>query len=483
LLFNSPIFILAFLPVTFLVYFFLTRGGLINLSKVWLVFASLFFYGYWNPIYLLLIGASIGVNFTLANRIREAQNKQGYLYTGILFNLGLLGYFKYADFFINNVNAALSTQIPELNVVLPLAISFFTFQQVAYLVDTKNGDCKESNFLSYCLFICFFPQLIAGPIVHHKEMMPQFDEAGKSRIQSRNVMLGLMIFAIGLFKKVVLADALAQYVDPVFHLSLTQEIEFTAAWLGSLAYTFQLYFDFSGYCDMAIGAALLFNIVLPINFNSPYKAVNIQDFWRRWHMTLSRWFRDYVYVKLGGNRVGKLLTLRNVFLTAFVSGIWHGAGWTFVIWGTMHGLAMVVHRLYSDHLSFSLPRWLAWALTFLFVNFAWVVFRAESLTSAMNIYAGMFNVSGVINTQFVEFYHSASHLFSAPRGFESVLGVYWVLGASAIAFWGVNSLVLSEKMAASQAKQWLLGGALSLLFFTTLISLGNKYSAFIYFNF
>lgn len=450
---------------------------------MWLVFASLFFYGYWDPVYLLLIGSSIVVNFTLANRIRETQHKQGYLYTGILFNLGLLGYFKYADFFIDNVNMALASQIPELNIVLPLAISFFTFQQVAYLVDTKNGECEESGFLSYCLFICFFPQLIAGPIVHHKEMMPQFDQTGKSRIQARNVTLGLMIFAIGLFKKVVLADALAQYVDPVFHLSLTQEVSFSAAWLGSLAYTFQLYFDFSGYCDMAIGAALLFNIVLPINFNSPYKAVNIQDFWRRWHMTLSRWFRDYVYVKLGGNRVGKLLTLRNVFLTAFVSGIWHGAGWTFVIWGAMHGLAMVVHRLYSDHLAFALPRWVAWLLTFLFVNFAWVVFRAESLTSALNIYVGMLNFSDVINIYFVEFYHSASHLFSAPQGFESVLGVYWVLAASAIAFFGVNSLVLSERMVVSQARQWLLGGALSLLLFTTLISLGNKYSAFIYFNF
>ena len=483
MLFNSPVFILAFLPITFLIYFFLTRGGFIKLSKMWLVLASLFFYGYWDPVYLLLIGSSIVVNFTLANRIRETQHKQGYLYTGILFNLGLLGYFKYADFFIDNVNMALASQIPELNIVLPLAISFFTFQQVAYLVDTKNGECEESDFLSYCLFICFFPQLIAGPIVHHKEMMPQFDQAGKSRIQARNVILGLMIFAIGLFKKVVLADALAQYVDPVFHLSLTQEVGFTAAWLGSLAYTFQLYFDFSGYCDMAIGAALLFNIVLPINFNSPYKAVNIQDFWRRWHMTLSRWFRDYVYVKLGGNRVGKLLTLRNVFLTAFVSGIWHGAGWTFVIWGAMHGLAMVVHRLYSDHLAFSLPRWVAWLLTFLFVNFAWVVFRAESLTSALNIYAGMVNFSDAINIYFVEFYHSASHLFSAPQGFESVLGVYWVLAASAIAFFGVNSLVLSERMVLSQARQWLLGGALSLLLFTTLISLGNKYSAFIYFNF
>ena len=484
MLFNSPIFILFFLPISVLVYYLINRQGLERVSKLWLVLASLFFYGYWNPAYLGLIGISILFNFGAGQFLRNGiKFRKAALSLGVMFNLGLLGYFKYADFFIANVNMVLSTEISALNIVLPLAISFFTFQQVAYLVDTYRGSCEEHDFLSYCLFVTFFPQLIAGPIVHHKEMMPQFSQTKKRGFNGNNFAVGILIFSIGLFKKVVLADSLSQYADPVFNASLTENIEFLPAWLASFAYTFQLYFDFSGYCDMAIGAALLFNIHLPDNFNSPYKALNIQDFWRRWHMTLSRWFRDYVYINLGGNRISELITLRNVFLTALVSGLWHGAGWTFVLWGAAHGSAMVVHRLYSISSPWKLPRWLAWALTFLFVNFAWVLFRAESVTSAMNIYQGMFDVSSIGFPYFVEFYQDAQHLYTAPLYFESVLGVYWVIAASAIAFGGIWGRKLAGMLWENTNRHLFFGVAISVLGFTTLVSLGNEYSAFIYFNF
>lgn len=486
MLFNSPVFILVFLPIAVTIYFLINRQGFSRLGKLWLVFASLFFYGYWNPVYLLLIGVSIIANFAIGIHLRKTA-KPGYkktvLYLGVIFNLGLLGYFKYADFFIANVNLMLSSHIPALNIVLPLAISFFTFQQIAYLVDTHRETCDEHDFLSYCLFVSFFPQLIAGPIVHHKEMMPQFNDPTKRKINLNNISLGIIIFAIGLFKKVILADSLSQYADPVFNASLSNNIDFIPAWLASFAYTFQLYFDFSGYCDMAIGAALLLNINLPINFNSPYKALNIQDFWRRWHMTLSRWFRDYVYVNLGGNRISELITLRNVFITAFVSGIWHGAGWTFVLWGTAHGLAMVVHRLYSIHSPRKLPRWIAWLTTFMFVNFAWVLFRAESLQSALNIYRGMFNFESLTYPRFIEFYQHAEHILVAPKYFESVLGVYWILLAGSIAFFGIWSNKLGEVINSSRNRHLLTGFVITILGFTTLVSMGNQYSAFIYFNF
>ncbi|WP_232360365.1 MBOAT family O-acyltransferase [Paraneptunicella aestuarii] len=484
LLFSSPVFILIFLPIAVAIYFLLNRQGYSTSGKLWLVFASLFFYGYWNPVYLLLIGVSILANFAIGNQLRSSsKHKKKILYLGIFFNLGLLGYFKYADFFIANVNWILSTQIPELNVVLPLAISFFTFQQIAYLVDTYKGTCEEHDFLSYCLFVSFFPQLIAGPIVHHKEMMPQFSDPTRSKLNLNNISMGTIIFTIGLFKKVILADSLSQYADPVFSASLTHNIDFIPAWLASFAYTFQLYFDFSGYCDMAIGAALLLNIHLPVNFHSPYKALNIQDFWRRWHMTLSRWFRDYVYINLGGNRIKEIITLRNVFLTAFVSGIWHGAGWTFVLWGTAHGLAMVIHRIYSKSSLWQLPRWLAWFSTFMFVNLAWVLFRAESLGSALNIYRGMINVDSLSYPHFIEFHQQAQNILTAPPFFESILGLYWIAIAGSIAFFGIWSNRLGEIINASDKRDLLRGLVISILGFTTLVSMGNQYSAFIYFNF
>ena len=403
MLFNSYEFIFAFLPITFFIYFYLNSKRLTVASKGFLVFASLFFYSWWNIAYLPLILISMLFNYVVGNSLAKAsfENKKGLnksfskksiLIFGIVANLSLLGYFKYADFFIANFNLVSSSNVNLLHLVLPLAISFFTFQQIAYLVDSYRGETKEYDFLNYALFVTFFPQLIAGPIVHHKEMMPQFASKWNMVKRYKNIALGLFIFSIGLFKKVVIADTFAVWATAGFDTADT--LNLIEAWATSLSYTFQLYFDFSGYTDMAIGIALLFNIKLPINFNSPYKATNIQDFWRRWHITLSRFLRDYVYIPLGGNKKGSFRTYSNLLATFVIGGLWHGAGWTFVFWGFLHGLALIIHRVWTN-LGFKMNTILAWFITFNFVNIAWIFFRAKEWDDAIKVLKGMFGMSGL----------------------------------------------------------------------------------------
>lgn len=401
MLFNSPIYIFLFLPLVFFVYFTLNQWKFIIIGKVWLVSASLFFYGYWNPSYLLLIIASMLFNYAIGRILHrtktaeESKNRRfsrlSVLIIGLLFNLSLLGYYKYSDFFIANINTFFDSKLALLNLALPLAISFFTFQQIAYLIDSFRKDTQEYDFLNYCLFVSFFPQLIAGPIVHHREMMPQFARTRNKLINWRNITLGSTIFSIGLFKKVIVADSFAIWANAGFGTG--NILQFFDAWGTSLSYTFQLYYDFSGYSDMAIGAALLFNIRLPINFNSPYKALNIQDFWQRWHMTLSRWLKDYVYIPLGGNRNGEVRTYINLMATFLIGGLWHGAGWTFVAWGCMHGIALSVHRLWQKT-SMRMSTFSGWFFTFLFVNTSWVFFRAESFDDAWRVLKGMAGLNG-----------------------------------------------------------------------------------------
>lgn len=400
MLFNSNLFIFAFLPVALTVYFLLNRRRLSEAAKAWLVLSSLFFYSWWNPIYLPLIVGSMLFNFWLGSRLSglaKAAAVDGRstsrltLALGVLVNLSALAYFKYADFFIENTNLVFNTQWSALNLVLPLAISFFTFQQIAFLVDSHRHEMRELNFLNYAVFVSFFPQLIAGPIVHHREMMPQFASLRTKIVHYPNIAAGLVIFSTGLFKKVVIADSFAPWATAGFDGG--QVLGVVEGWVTSLSYTFQLYFDFSGYSDMAIGLALLFNIRLPFNFNSPYQSRNIQEFWRRWHMTLSRFLRDYLYVPLGGNRKGNGRTYLNLMATFVLGGLWHGAAWTFVFWGFLHGLALACHRFWGQ-LGFAMPRVAAWALTFLFVNVAWVFFRAEQWSDATRVLSGMFGLAG-----------------------------------------------------------------------------------------
>lgn len=399
MLFNSHIFIFIFLPIT-LAGFFLIGGRFSHKAAVlWLVACSLFFYGWWNPVYLFLILASIVTNYLVGRRLVEwadqgkpVAHRRALLTVGVVFNLSLLGYYKYANFFVNNLNHALGSDYHLERIILPLAISFFTFQQIAYLVDTYKGKTVDYGFYRYCLFVTFFPQLIAGPIVKHDETLPQFAREETFRFNPGSLSVGLTIFFIGLFKKVYIADGVAAFSTPVFsHAAQGVAVSFWEAWGGALCYTFQLYFDFSGYSDMAIGLGNMIGVKLPMNFNSPYKATSIIDFWRRWHVTLSRFLRDYLYIQLGGNRKGKPRRYINLMITMLLGGLWHGAGWTFVIWGGLHGLFLVINNGWRELAgkldrergrSTWLGRELSWALTFFCVVVAWVIFRADDLDAA-----------------------------------------------------------------------------------------------------
>ncbi|MDH4945508.1 MBOAT family protein, partial [Sulfurimonas sp. C5] len=387
MLFNSYEYIFFFLPITFFIYFFLLNRRLVTGAKGFLVFASLFFYSWWNPIYLPIILVSMLFNYMIGEILgKDGENKRvnrkWVLTFGIVSNIALLAYFKYADFFIENYNYVSGENVGLYHLALPLGISFFTFQQISYLVDSYRKETTEYDFLNYALFVTFFPQLIAGPIVHHKEMMPQFASKWNLVKNYRNIAVGLFIFSMGLFKKVVIADTFAVWATNGFDHAVT--LNMVEAWATSLSYTFQLYFDFSGYTDMAIGAALLFNIKLPQNFDSPYKAKDIQDFWRRWHMTLSRFLRDYIYIPLGGNRVSEPRIYSNLMITFIIGGLWHGAGWTFVFWGFLHGAALVIHRIWKT-LGFTMNSILAWFITFNFINIAWVFFRAKEWDDAIKV--------------------------------------------------------------------------------------------------
>ncbi len=483
MLFNSYEFIFVFLPISFFIYFYLNNLKLFKQAKLFLLFASLFFYSWWNIDYLPLILASMVFNYIIGVKLskKDFPYKRKLLIFGILSNVFLLGYFKYSDFFIENINFLTGSNISLLHLALPLAISFFTFQQIAYLVDSYRGETKEYDFLNYAVFVTFFPQLIAGPIVHHKEMMPQFEDKNKKYINYKNIALGISIFALGLFKKVAIADTLSVYAVNGFDLA--SSLKFIEAWVTALSYTFQLYFDFSGYTDMAIGAALLFNIKLPINFNSPYKALNIQDFWRRWHITLSRFLRDYVYIPLGGSRKGDLVTYRNLFLTFLIGGIWHGAGWTFVFWGALHGIGMVVHRIWQK-IGFKLHKFIAWFITFNFVNITWVFFRAKDFDDAIKVLKGMFGLNGVV----LPFSLSEKFRFLVDYGVEfnrimenidantSILVI--IFAVFAISVFAKNSY---EFLVSFRPKKVYLF-ITSLLFAIAILKL-NQISEFLYFNF
>lgn len=397
MLFNSLEYILLFVPIVLCVYFFLTKKHLIVGANIWLVGASLFFYGYLNPTYLLpLILTSICFNFAVGSglnnlRFKSKISKKALLTFGIVSNLLLLCYFKYMDFFIGNVNALFHSDLSLLHIALPLGISFFTFTQSAYLCDSYYGKTKEYDFLNYALFVSFFPHLVAGPIIHHSEMMPQFERLNNKFLNWKNLSEGLFLFLIGLFKKVIIADTLAKWAGMGF--DSTSHLSFLEALTSILSYTFQIYYDFSGYTDMALGVAKMFNIDLPQNFNNPYKAIDIQDFWRRWHMTLSRFLRDYLYFPLGGSRKGNVRTYVNILIVFFICGLWHGASWMFIIWGTLHGIASLINRLWK-RTNIELPHWLSWFITFVFVNFAWIFFRAENLTIAKNMIKSVLGLNG-----------------------------------------------------------------------------------------
>ena len=510
MLFTTAPFLLLFLPLTLAGFFAIGRHSRSG-AAAWLLLMSLFFYAWWMPVFVALLVASIIVNFAIGLRISKAVAAAGvaagvlsgtaaaaqpdraaakrWLAAGVVANLGLLAYFKYANFFVGNLNQILGTQWHIGHVILPIGISFYSFTQIAYLVDTYRAKVHEAKPIHYGLFVTYFPHLIAGPVLHHAQMMPQFGNAAIYRFNGANFAAGLAIFAIGLAKKVVLADGVSPYADAVFGpVDQGQSPGLQEAWLAMLAYTFQLYFDFSGYSDMAIGLSWMFNIRLPFNFDSPYRATSISDFWRRWHISLSNFLRDYLYVALGGNRRGSVRRYINLAATMLLGGLWHGASWSFVLWGGLHGLYLMLNhafralcgaarcqRLDNSRL-FSV---FGWGLTMLAAMLAWVFFRAETLAGALRLVGAMAPGAGAPGVNAL--------LWNA--GLQPSTGWLWCLCLGALAFLAPNSNHiggrLRSRVEASALARGIVGGmagaaALLLLVVNTA---RDSVSAFIYFNF
>jgi alginate O-acetyltransferase complex protein AlgI len=493
MLFNSYVFIFLFLPITLVVFFTLSKFHLAKSALAWLTVTSLFFYGFWNPPFLILMLVSIVFNHRMGRLIEEAElnsKKAFYLmWAGLIGNLALIGYYKYTDFILSTINSFAGTDIPLTKIFLPLGISFYTFTQMGYLVDAYRGETKGNNYdlLTYTLFISFFPQLIAGPILRHDELIPQFRNLRKIVFSQKNLALGLTMFCIGLGKKVLIADNISPWVAPVFaHAS---EVSFLEAWVGAISYTLQLYFDFSGYSDMAIGLGLMFNIKLPINFNSPYKATSISDFWRRWHITLSNLLRDYLYIPLGGNRKGQIRQYINLLVTMLLGGLWHGAGWTFVIWGGLHGAYLCINHRWRKF-NISMPKFLGWMLTFLSVVASWVLFRAVTFADAAAILKATIGLNGIVLPGNPSGRLSAltvlgiqikpwSSLTYIPEVFGNQLFCFVVLFAllGCVAF-----LPNSQEILAKHKPNWKWAVGVGIIGSLCLLSL-NRVSEFLYFQF
>ena len=426
MLFNSFQYFLMFLPASVALYY-LTFYFLGQLSsKVFLIAASLFFYGFWDHAYLPLLIASIITNYAIGVILLKNQTnifkKFLYFVLGVVFNLCLLGYFKYTAFILKNINSLVNFNIKIPEVTLPLAISFFTFQQVMYLVDTYKGVIKERNFINYSLFVSFFPQLIAGPIVHYKQIIPQFISKINFKEYLNSIKCGIGIFILGLFKKIVIADSFGNWAEIGFQNAYNVNI--VEAWMATISFSLQIYFDFSGYVDMAVGSALLLSIRLPINFDSPYAALNVREFWRKWHITLGNFFRENVYIPLGGNKKGTLIECRNLIFTFGLVGLWHGANWTFVVWGIVHGIAVGFNLLWR-RLNWEIHKFLAWFFTFLFVCMSWVFFKSSNLNIAVEMILNMVDFSELSVMTWEVFTKSEKLLFSLiviPSILLSVIG-------------------------------------------------------------
>ncbi|WP_179880014.1 MBOAT family O-acyltransferase [Bradyrhizobium ottawaense] len=473
MLFTSSEFAFLFLPITLMGYTLLQACRLPRLSFILLLFASIFFYGWWRLDLVPVLLGSVVFNYGLGLIIVAAPtNARAVTTSGIVVNLALLGLFKYADFFTANVNAVLGTSMPFLELVLPLGISFFTFVQIAYLVDASKGGRGCHGFIEYALFVTFFPHLLAGPIVHHSAMIPQFQLRASLSLRANDMVFGLAIFLIGLAKKSIFADHLGPVANAVFATADGGGIlTTTAAWIGALAYTFQLYFDFSGYSDMAVGLARMFSLKFPWNFDSPYKSSSIVDFWRRWHVTLSQFLRDYLYIPLGGNRRGKRRHYLNLVLTMVIGGFWHGAAWTFIIWGAWHGVLLLINHRFGER--FGVPRALpwravAWALTFAATIIGWVFFRATTIGGALAMLKAMFFGGG-----------TATGPVSFDLEFLSLLAI-----AAVTALFAPNARQLTEALEEERFDPRLVGAAFGSLVLIIIVSKASMHeSPFLYFNF
>ena len=462
MLFNSYEFIFIFLPLTLSIFFFLANK-FSRAPIIWLIVASLIFYGYWDYRYVLLLTISILCNYFVGKKIFQSiLNKKRWLILGIIFNLSLLFYFKYTGFFLSNLNEFFGQTFLIPEIILPLGISFFTFTQTAFLIDVYRNEVEQYSFPNYCLFVTIFPHLLAGPILYHKDIIPQFESQAFLKFNAKNFSEGLTFFAIGLFKKVAVADTLAPYANLAF--SKIPELTFLDAWTGAIIYSMQLYFDFSGYSEMAIGLGRMLNLNLPQNFNCPYQSASIIDFWRRWHMTLSAFVKNYIYIPLGGNRRGEISKLKNLLLSMTLIGLWHGANWTFIIWGALHGFFLVVNHLWR-RMKFSLPEIAGRFITFICVASVWVIFRASNVNEAFQFLGTMYNL---------------------PREFQfSVLqnDIWEILTEliliSTVAFFGKSIPQLIKNFRPNLI--W--AAVISLLLVLSVLLMSNRISEFLYFQF
>lgn len=496
MLFTTAIFAFLFLPSVVLGFFLVARIS-VGLGAFWLFAASVFFYGYWMPAFVALLLASICANFLIGRNISLNNAAIGtkriaklWLIAGVILNLGLLAYFKYTNFFLDTLRVISGADIHALRIVLPIGISFYTFTQIAFLADAYQKGVSEYKFIHYGLFVTYFPHLIAGPVLHHAQMMPQFKDKQTYLFRFDNFTAGMCIFCIGLAKKIVIADGISPYADAIFNAEAGASIQFNEAWLGSLAYTFQLYFDFSGYSDMAIGLSWMLNVRLPFNFNSPYQARNIIDFWRRWHITLSVFLRDYLYIALGGNRRSVARRYVNLALTMLLGGLWHGASWTFVFWGGLHGVYLCINHaigaatksIHSQLAASSVFQALSWMTTFLAVVVAWVFFRATSFDGAVNILAAMFDPAS-----FSAAPEMNPHLWNTGLHLGTGFLLCGILGAMALFASNSNAIGETIHRRCTQSRRFCaicFGASLVLaVFLIVLNEARDSVSAFIYFNF
>ena len=475
MVFSSYPFLLLFLPIVLAVYYLLSHVKNDTYQRLFLILASLFFYGYQNVKYLALIISSIAVNYLIALAIQKKRSSgaKPFLILGVLFNVALIGYFKYYDFFIENINLVAGTDFVLKHIMLPLGISFFTFQQLSFLVSVYQGEEKVERLRDYALFVLFFPQLVAGPIVLYSEMIPQFKDAQRRYFNGENFAEGIYIFSMGLFKKAVLADTLCVLADNGFAIA---DPGLAASWATTLSYTLQIYFDFSGYSDMAVGLGKMFNIDIPFNFLSPYQSESITQFWRKWHITLGRALSTYVYKPLGGNRKGLTRTCINLLLTFLVSGFWHGASWTFILWGGLHGVFMVIERLLGKRRE-AIPKAIRIFATFMIVNALWVLFRAENIGQTMEIYKGMTAFSNIDLAQLdAVMGHTANINF--PVTFDIVYIGTMIVSLLFVVFGCKNSAARLERFTVGTKT----AATAAALFAVAFLCLSRE-SVFIYFNF
>ena len=517
MLFNSYFFIFVFLPLVLLGWYELNRKQKYTYANVFLAGMSLWFYGYFNVYYLAIIVSSIGLNYLLSyiltriptktivfddtasySAIADSATKlwnRIVLIAGIVLNLGILFYFKYYDFFIENINFAFHTDFTLKHILLPLGISFFTFQQLSFIIDRCLGKCEHYSLINYVTFVTFFPQLIAGPIVLYKEMIPQFEDISKRGFNAASFSRGIYLFVLGLAKKVLLADTFALMANYGFAQTFSLDCVSTVAVI--LSYTFELYFDFSGYSDMAIGLGKMFNIELPINFNAPYRACSIKEFWQRWHITLSRFFVTYVYIPLGGSRKGRVRMLINTFIIFLLSGLWHGAAWTYVAWGAMHGLLVVWDNLGIIGIRgreekrpsrFHIPAWLGWIFTFILFNLSLFFFRSQSMIAAVKLFKNLFggNYTGKVfeiaaQLDFSEIYIVKQALEMAAPGLVRYIYLIVMLLLFALSFFLIfrpNAYERAMRGELTSGRCWIV----SILLVWCIVSL-SEVSTFLYFNF